>query len=207
MSLYRCPHRLKSKRTWHSKVRPELPPIPSLPRTNPLHLPPNHQRPRKQLSNAQTTRNVTSPPKKVRPRIATPLASPNPSLPSSFLTAVLLQIDLDKKARAERNAREKALREGRAPPPVVETPAAAPSSSTPGEKKVYTTTRLQIRLPSGGPPLVTTVESGSTLGMLRTWVGEQEAAGAVEEIVFSSAFPRLVLGVLPFFSWGEWRGN
>lgn len=51
-------------------------------------------------------------------------------------------------------------------------------------------TRLQIRLPSGGQPLVHAVESSATLGEVKSWVLEQTGLG---EATFSSAFPRWVL--------------
>lgn len=76
--------------------------------------------------------------------------------------AVKAQIEADKKARAEKAAMEKALREGRAPPgasaPVnVPKPAAAASASTAGRD--FKDTRLQIRMSTGGLPLTTTLSS------------------------------------------------
>lgn len=90
--------------------------------------------------------------------------------------AVRTQIEADKKARAEKAAREKALREGR---PIVD--ASAPSSSTTTTTPAATSassrsstsggavagkdfkdTRLQIRLASGGTPYVTTLPSDSS---------------------------------------------
>jgi hypothetical protein len=101
-------------------------------------------------------------------------------------------IEADKKARAAKAAREKALRDGTAIPA---DPDSASSSSAPkpapvaatGEKKAYDQTRLQIRLPGGGQPLVHAVPSSATLGDVSEWVKGQTA---METIVFSSAFPR-----------------
>jgi hypothetical protein len=76
--------------------------------------------------------------------------------------AVKAQIEADKKARAEKAAMEKALREGRAPPganaPVnVPKPAAAAAAGTAGRD--FKDTRLQIRMSTGGSPLTTTLSS------------------------------------------------
>ncbi|KAK4698436.1 hypothetical protein P7C70_g7839, partial [Phenoliferia sp. Uapishka_3] len=79
--------------------------------------------------------------------------------------AVRAQIEADKIARAAKFAKEKALRDGKAPPITVEAPVAAPKPST-GAKATYDSARLQIRLPSGGQPLVTSLPSSSTLNDL-----------------------------------------
>lgn len=83
--------------------------------------------------------------------------------------AVRAQIEADKKSRAEKAAREKALREGR---PIVDDPAAS-SSAAPAASgassggavagKDFKDTRLQIRLASGGTPYVTTLPSDSSM--------------------------------------------
>lgn len=73
--------------------------------------------------------------------------------------AVKAQIEADKKARAEKAAREKALRDGQvveATPVAAPTPAAAAASTSSRDAKE---TRLQIRLSTGGPPLTTTLPS------------------------------------------------
>lgn len=101
--------------------------------------------------------------------------------------AVRAQIEADKKARADKAAREKALRDGT---PLPGADASAPSAATvaPVEKKsTASSTRLQIRLPNGGQPLVHAVESSATLGEVKSWVLEQTGLG---EATFSSAFPR-----------------
>ena len=79
------------------------------------------------------------------------------------------QIEADKKARLEKAAREKALREGR---PIhdnmADEPAAAPSGSGSAHSantgvagRDYPQTRLQIRMASGGQPYTTTLPSDS----------------------------------------------
>lgn len=74
--------------------------------------------------------------------------------------AVKAQIEADKKARAEKAAREKALRDGQ-PLPVTSsavpaTPAVASSSVA---RKDFKETRLQIRMAAGGQPYTTTLPS------------------------------------------------
>ena len=76
------------------------------------------------------------------------------------------QIEADKKARAEKAAREKALREGRTIPesaPVTTSSPAAVAAATSGlAGKDYPQTRLQIRLASGGQPYTTTLSSDAS---------------------------------------------
>ena len=84
--------------------------------------------------------------------------------------AIKAQIEADKKARAEKAAREKALREGRtyvegeasgsAPAAPAQAPAAAATAGVAG--KDYPQTRLQIRLASGGQPYTTTLSSDAS---------------------------------------------
>lgn len=82
--------------------------------------------------------------------------------------AIKAQIEADKKARAEKAAREKAIREGRAyPESSTAQPAAAPKPSSPAAAtglagRDYPQTRLQIRLASGGQPYTTTLSSDSS---------------------------------------------
>jgi len=75
--------------------------------------------------------------------------------------AVKAQIEADKKARAEKAALEKAIREGRADTGVtipVDVPKpAAVASNTAGRD--FKDTRLQIRMSTGGAPLTTTLTS------------------------------------------------
>ncbi len=80
--------------------------------------------------------------------------------------AVKAQIEADKKARAEKAAREKALREGKPFPDAsaqasTSAPAAAPAAPK-GPGKDYPETRLQIRMASGGQPYTTTLPSDSS---------------------------------------------
>ena len=75
--------------------------------------------------------------------------------------AVKAQIEADKKARAEKAALEKAIREDRADTGVtipVDVPKpAAVASNTAGRD--FKDTRLQIRMSTGGAPLTTTLAS------------------------------------------------
>jgi hypothetical protein len=80
--------------------------------------------------------------------------------------AVKVQIEADKRERAQKAAQEKALREGVAPPASIagtSAPSAAPATvtaSVPGRE--FKETRLQIRLASNGQPLTTTLPSDSS---------------------------------------------
>lgn len=110
--------------------------------------------------------------------------------------AVKAQIEADKKARAERFAREKALREGR---PVVDAPstsapsapvAAASSASSGVAGKNFKDTRLQIRLASGGAPYTTTLPSDATLREVAEFVAAQTLDVTVDTVSFTQQFPR-----------------
>lgn len=105
------------------------------------------------------------------------------------------QIEADKRERAAKAAREKALREGRNPdlpesgaaPAAAAAPSAAGTgSSSSGEKKTYDSARLQIRVPSG-PPLVHTLPASATLGELADWVKQQSGLASV---TLTCSFPR-----------------
>jgi len=116
--------------------------------------------------------------------------------------AVRAQIEADKKARAEKAAREKALREGRpivdpdAPPPASSTsatPATTAASSSGGGAvagKDFRDTRLQIRLASGGTPYVTTLSSDSTLHDVAEFVAAQTLNVDIDTVSFAQHFPR-----------------
>lgn len=107
--------------------------------------------------------------------------------------AVREQILADKKARADKAAKEKALRDGTPLPQSTETtstPVISKPTTAPGEKKVYDTTRLQIRLPGGGQPLVHSIAVGSTLSDLRSWCMDQSQLSGLTSVVFTSTFPR-----------------
>ncbi|TDL26623.1 hypothetical protein BD410DRAFT_783712 [Rickenella mellea] len=108
--------------------------------------------------------------------------------------AIKAQIEADKRVRAEKAAREKALRDGTQIP---STPAAAASasSSTPattgsGGTKEYKETRLQIRLARGGQPLTTTLPSESTLQDVAEFVAAQSLSVDVDTVNFAMHFPR-----------------
>jgi hypothetical protein len=83
--------------------------------------------------------------------------------------AVKAQIEADKQARAEKFAREKALREGKPVPESSDTSAAAvtgaktaSSTSSGVAGKDFKETRLQIRVASGGQPYTTTLSSDAS---------------------------------------------
>jgi hypothetical protein len=77
--------------------------------------------------------------------------------------AIKAQIEADKKARAEKFAREKAIRDGQPIPgnsPASEPASSKPVPSTTGVAgKDYQETRLQIRMSTGGQPYTTTLRS------------------------------------------------
>jgi len=113
--------------------------------------------------------------------------------------AVRAQIEADKKARAEKAAREKALREGR---PIVDAPgpsstttttttATTSSSNSTVAGKDFKDTRLQIRLASGeNAPYVTTLPSDSTLQDVAEFVAAQTMSVSVDTVSFAQHFPR-----------------
>ncbi|KAF7798704.1 hypothetical protein EIP86_009928 [Pleurotus ostreatoroseus] len=109
--------------------------------------------------------------------------------------AIKAQIEADKKARAEKAAREKALREGK---PIVDTSAGTPTSSpaaiaaaTSGlAGRDYPQTRLQIRMASGGQPYTTTLPSDATLREVAEFLAGQTLAVDVETVTFAQHFPR-----------------
>jgi hypothetical protein len=79
--------------------------------------------------------------------------------------AVKAQIEADKKARAEKAAREKALRDGQ---PVIDSSSSTgPSRPAPATttlpKKDFAETRLAIRMSSGGQQYTTTLPSDSRM--------------------------------------------
>ncbi|KZT59107.1 hypothetical protein CALCODRAFT_431520 [Calocera cornea HHB12733] len=110
--------------------------------------------------------------------------------------AVKAQIEADKRARAEKAAREKALREGKvydaaAGPAVQPTAAAAATSANAGVKgKDYPETRLQIRLASGGQPYTTTLSSDAPLSEVAEFVASQNLAFSADTVTLSMHFPR-----------------
>ncbi|KAI0730979.1 ubiquitin-related domain-containing protein [Earliella scabrosa] len=109
--------------------------------------------------------------------------------------AVKAQIEADKKARAEKAAREKALREGKPFEPSASgssapAPAAATSTAPKTAGKDYPETRLQIRMASGGQPYTTTLPSDATLREVAEFLAGQTLAVDVETVSFSLTFPR-----------------
>ncbi|KAG8695948.1 hypothetical protein FRC09_008835 [Ceratobasidium sp. 395] len=110
--------------------------------------------------------------------------------------AVRAQIEADKKARAEKAAKEKALREGREyqQPEVAGVGGATTvSAAAPGVKSSEAkNTRLQIRLESGGPPIVVTMDSDSTLHEVALHVESQSPAISSQTVTFATTFPRKV---------------
>ncbi|KAG1812765.1 ubiquitin-related domain-containing protein [Suillus subaureus] len=109
--------------------------------------------------------------------------------------AVKAQIEADKKARAERTAREKALRDGQpiidAPASASTTPAVTASSSSGGTSgKDFKETRLQIRMATGGTPYTTTLPSDATLREVAEFLAAQTLVIDVETVTFAQHFPR-----------------
>jgi len=79
--------------------------------------------------------------------------------------AVKAQIEADKKARAEKAAREKALRDGQPVPEPSSSvgPSRPAPASTSVAKKDFPETRLAIRLSSGGQQYTTTLPSDARM--------------------------------------------
>lgn len=129
--------------------------------------------------------------------------------------AIKAQIEADKRERAEKAAREKALREGKSVPEAsASTPAApmaAPSAAAVAGRD-FKETRLQIRLASGGPPLTTSLSSDArrstvyasehsvdewpvALREVAEFVASQSLAFSVDTVTFTQQFPRYVPGL------------
>ncbi|CDO68833.1 hypothetical protein BN946_scf184805.g42 [Trametes cinnabarina] len=107
--------------------------------------------------------------------------------------AVKAQIEADKRERAAKAAREKALREGKAPPEQVATVAKpAAVAAPPTSSKDYPETRLQIRLASGGQPYITTLSSDAPLREVAEFLASQTLAVNVDTVKFSLTFPRKI---------------
>ncbi|EEB89658.1 hypothetical protein MPER_12222 [Moniliophthora perniciosa FA553] len=112
--------------------------------------------------------------------------------------AVKAQIEADKKARAEKAAREKALREGKplpgaddgsaTTPAPAANPAASASSGVAG--KDFKETRLQIRMSTGGQPYTTTLPSDAPLREVAEFVAAQNLAVDTETVTLAQHFPR-----------------
>ncbi|CAE7205089.1 unnamed protein product [Rhizoctonia solani] len=94
--------------------------------------------------------------------------------------AVRAQIEADKKGR-----------EYQQPPVSGVGGATSARAAAPGAKSAEaTTTRLQIRLASGGAPLTTTMASDSTLHEVALFVESQNPAISSQTVTFSTTFPR-----------------
>lgn len=108
--------------------------------------------------------------------------------------AIKAQIEADKKARAEKAAREKALRDG---VPIVDSAPSAPATSPAAVAAAsglagrdYPQTRLQIRMASGGQPYTTTLPSDSTLRAVAEFLAAQTLLVDVDTVTFAQHFPR-----------------
>jgi len=106
--------------------------------------------------------------------------------------AVKVQIEADKRERAEKAAREKASRQGLQPaqPAQASPPAAAVTASAGTSSKDHKETRLQIRMASGGQPFTTTLPSESTLRDVAEFVAGQTLLVDADTISFAQHFPR-----------------
>jgi len=109
--------------------------------------------------------------------------------------AIKAQIEADKKARAEKFAREKALRDGQPEPDssagVSSVPAPVPAAPVGGiAGKDFKETRLQIRMGSGGQPYTTSLPSDATLREVAEFLAGQTLSVDVETVSFAQHFPR-----------------
>ncbi|KAG6909364.1 hypothetical protein DXG01_000803 [Tephrocybe rancida] len=110
--------------------------------------------------------------------------------------AIKAQIEADKKARNEKFAREKAIRDGlpipgesSTPPPTATAPSKVPTSSGVAGKD-YSETRLQIRMSTGGQPYTTTLSSDASLREVAEFLAGQLLTVDVETVSFAQHFPR-----------------
>ncbi|GAA93951.1 hypothetical protein E5Q_00597 [Mixia osmundae IAM 14324] len=102
------------------------------------------------------------------------------------------QIEEDKRKRAEKAAKDKALREGRPPPDTTEAaPKAAAAASAPAAKRVHSEARLQLRLPANvaGAPVLATFPADKTLNDVANHL--YDAVPSLSgNLAFSTTFPR-----------------
>ncbi|KAH0583059.1 hypothetical protein H2248_010947 [Termitomyces sp. 'cryptogamus'] len=113
--------------------------------------------------------------------------------------AIKAQIEADKKARNEKFAREKAIRDGLPIPgdSSTSTPAVA-AAAAPGKApmtsgvagKDYSETRLQIRMSTGGQPYTTTLSSEASLREVAEYLAAQVLTIDVETVSLAQHFPR-----------------
>jgi len=105
--------------------------------------------------------------------------------------AVKAQIEADKKARAEKAAREKALRDGQ---PVIDSPSSTgpsrPAPATTLPKKEFAETRLAIRMSSGGQQYTTTLPCDAPLREVAEYLAGQLLSVDVDTVSFTQHFPR-----------------
>jgi len=99
------------------------------------------------------------------------------------------QIEEDKRVRAEKAAKEKALREGKSVPTAPPEPVAAVGSSSGSSSKTHTSARLQIKLPNGGQPLTQTFESKQTLSDVVAFIAEKTGFTS-NSVQLSLTYPR-----------------
>ncbi|KAF8809526.1 hypothetical protein BYT27DRAFT_7094269 [Phlegmacium glaucopus] len=106
--------------------------------------------------------------------------------------AVKAQIEADKKARAEKAAREKALRDGLpVPDPSSSVAPSRPApASTSVAKKDFAETRLAIRMSSGGQQYTTTLPSDAPLREVAEYLAGQLLSVDVDTVSFTQHFPR-----------------
>ncbi|KAF9026289.1 hypothetical protein BDZ89DRAFT_1067640 [Hymenopellis radicata] len=108
--------------------------------------------------------------------------------------AIKAQIEADKKARAEKAAREKAIRDGQPIPDSSSSSAPAPAATAPppsGVKgKDFKETRLQIRMSSGGQPYTATLSSDAPLREVAEYLAGQNLSVDVDTVSFAMHFPR-----------------
>lgn len=108
--------------------------------------------------------------------------------------AIKAQIEADKKARAEKAAREKALREGKPLPGDSAEPASVPNSAAAAtaaasSSSTSSSARLQIRV-TGRQPMVTTLAADAPLREVAEFVASQVLEFDADSITFSTTFPR-----------------
>ncbi|CAD6588672.1 MAG: hypothetical protein TREMPRED_005119 [Tremellales sp. Tagirdzhanova-0007] len=105
--------------------------------------------------------------------------------------AIKAQIETDKRERAEKTAREKAIRDGGSSASNSSVVGAAPAKPAVAVKSSEAVeTRLQVRLSGGGTPLTKTFASDSTLIDVAEWVASESLAYDVSTVTFASTFPR-----------------
>ncbi|KAI5449779.1 hypothetical protein NCC49_004069 [Naganishia albida] len=112
--------------------------------------------------------------------------------------AIKAQIEADKQKRAEKAARDKAIREGQPVPdsssstPQVGTGAAKAASAVgSGMKgKDFPETRLQVRLSTGGAPLVKSFKSDAPLSEVAEWIASEDLKYDAASVKLSTTFPR-----------------